>query len=396
MGLNAYPTEERNFFNRHNHPEKMEQLKRDLNSHVDGKLFKAKIRFTISPKCLIPLLTVKNDPDPKGLEKTGYFSSVAIQQAVKHGFCSVAEVLFAIESSDKAFIYDNFINVFKTKRDQNKRSRDQRRLFLGLKEDEPKLKEDAVYARFDVLQELCKLIPNSSYGSLLMRKFEYAYVAMSIATFERNHDPTLEIVSKCGHNQILVKYLALNRHDNNHAIDQGVFILDYSKIPLNDALAALKAFTIAGIVLYCDTDSIYILVRNLPILEKAGLIGPNLGQAKNDYGSRLIDKFRSLGKKMKFCLLSDDEIKSTLKGYKGLSSLSKEEKIEIFKAFDDVISTGNTEVFLTRNYESMRRNAFCISSRIEHRSFRMTAHDQYQVVNNICYPLYYDMKTVSS
>jgi len=51
---------------------------------------------------------------------------------------------------------------------------------------------------------------------------------------------------------------------------------------------------------------------------------------------------------------------------------------------------------LSRKYESIRRNGFCISNKVEKRSFRMTAHDQYQVVNNVCYPLYYDISNIPS
>lgn len=48
-----------------------------------------------------------------------------------------------------------------------------------------------------MLQELCKLIPNSSYGSLLLKDFEYVNQPMYISTFLRNHDPTLEVVASC-------------------------------------------------------------------------------------------------------------------------------------------------------------------------------------------------------
>ena len=41
----------------------------------------------------------------------------------------------------------------------------------------------------------------------------------------------------------------------------------------------------------------------------------------------------------------------------------------------------------------MQRAGFSIKSTVAKRSFRMTAHEQYQVVGTKCYPLYYDIST---
>ena len=88
------------------------------------------------------------------------------------------------------------------------------------------------------------------------------------------------------------------------------------------------------------------------------------------------------------CLLDDGEIKSTIKGFKGLNTLSHTRKEDFIDTFDHVIKTRNTEVFMTKTYETMQRGAFHIRSVAANRSFRMTAHEQYQVVGTKCYPLY--------
>ena len=379
MYLHEYPTGSREFLNRKNHFKRLEDLKNSMNAKEETKLFLAKVRFTINPKCLISLLPIKDDSNPKGVSKTGYFSSVALKQAIEHGGYVLDEILFAIEIASKGKIYSNFIDVFNTKRTKYKSQ---------MKSLPKKEKE---FARFNVLQDLCKLITNSSYGSHLTKKFEYEYTVMTEFAFMKDHDPTLEVVTKCGHKQLLVRYPNQCKHQNKRTIEQGVFILDYSKVIFNKALTALDAFFKAGVVLYGDTDSVYIRKRDLHLLEKAGLIGSKMGQAKNDYDDQFIMKAIFLGKKMKVCLLDDGSVKSTLKGFKGLNKLSHTEKLDLFDRFDYVVETGNTEVFMSRKYETMRRSGFCISSKVETRSFRVTAHDQYQVVDNTCYPLYYDI-----
>jgi hypothetical protein len=397
MALYKHPTGKREFFNRKNHPDKMAHVKKKLNAKYNAKqLFLAKVRFRVNPKCTIPILRIKDegsrlrsalgpqgpDPDPKGLVKTGYFSNIDLQRAVKHGGYIIEEVLFVVEFESKAEIFKEFIDMFALKRAKHKTAM----ISLEKGSDE--------YNRHNVLQELCKLIPNSSYGSLLLKPFVNLYTSMYISTFMRNSDPTLEVIGKCGRNQILVKFRNRCKHNNTRPISQGVFILSYSKIIFDKALVALDAFRTIGIVLYGDTDSVYIRKSALPILEQAGIIGDALGQAKNDYGDRTVEKFRCLGKKMKVCLLDNGEIKTTIKGFKGLNNLSHEQKQDLFDTFDYVIETQNTDTFMSKTYDTMQRSGFHIKSTVATRSFRMTAHEQYQVVDTKCYPLYFDISSI--
>ena len=387
--LYKHPTGKRFFYNRRCHPDKIEEVKHYLNetdiiAADHDKLFMAKVRFRVNPLCTIPILRAKDDLDPMGLVKTGYYSSVDIQRAVKHGAYEIEEVLFMIEFESKGEIFMGFIERFNSKRSYHK---------SAMKSAE---KDSDVNNHHNVLQEICKLIVNSSYGSLLLKPFEKVYTSMYLSTFDKNKDPTLEVITRCGRNQILVMYRNRCKNNNTRTIYQGVFILSYSKVIFDKALVMLNAFRTVGTVLYGDTDSVYIRKSDLHLLEEGGLIGDGLGQAKNDYGDRTIVQFRCLGKKMKMCLLDDGEIKTTIKGFQGHNKLSHAQKEDLIDTFDHVIKTQDTDVFMTKTYETMQRGAFNIMSTAATRSFRMTAREQYQVVGTKCYPLYYDISNIPS
>jgi hypothetical protein len=87
------------------------------------------------------------------------------------------------------------------------------------------------------------------------------------------------------------------------------------------------------VVLYMDTDSLYIRKKHVKTLVEAGLYGNNLLQCKNDYGENgaIID-FYGLGSKIKYCdVLEKDKLGGfkikphmTWKGYADTKKLDKD------------------------------------------------------------------------
>ena len=96
---------------------------------------------------------------------------------------------------------------------------------------------------------------------------------------------------------------------------------------------------------------------------------------------------------MKMCLLSNGEIKTTIKGFKGLRGLNEEGKKELFECFERSIESGSKEVFKEITYETMKRSALQVNVIESTRSFKMTAYSQYKVDKDYkCYPLYYNLE----
>ena len=98
----------------------------------------------------------------------------------------------------------------------------------------------------------------------------------------------------------------------------GAFILSHSKRIMNNFIKEIDGFKSPEIY-YTDTDSLYIHKKNWDVLEKADLVGGNLGQGKNDYGNGGIIFGLFVAPKIKYCLvLKDDntlEEKTTFKGF---------------------------------------------------------------------------------
>ena len=69
---------------------------------------------------------------------------------------------------------------------------------------------------------------------------------------------------------------------NTIPLDLGAFVLSNSKRNMNTFIHAIKGFY-TNDVYYTDTDSLYIENKYWDKLDKAGLVGKNLLQGKNDY-----------------------------------------------------------------------------------------------------------------
>jgi DNA-binding ferritin-like protein (Dps family) len=383
MAMNDYPCGRRYYYNRRNDSHLLEEIKDQLNNGTIKKHYELKIKYKIHSKCLIPLLPIQNDKNPKGLIKTGCFTSVDVLEAVKYGKCEVLEVMFAIAFENSAPLFKEFVDVFFEKRaNYKKRMKD-------LNKDEDKDE----YKKLDVLQNLCKLIVNSSYGSLLLKKFEWEYSFISEWAYEKDADPEMELVTMCGYNrqQYFVRRRNRCSHDNTRPLYLGAFILSYSKSIMNKIIAAVDGFWIPGVIKYGDTDSLYVSLEDYNIvLKQYGYIGDGMGQCKNDNDDNIIDLLICLGKKLKIAWLDNNVIKSTIKGYKGLKKIPLSQKYMLMEKFmKQAMEPDLDKPFEKITYESMERYNFHINTISCHRNFKVTVYDQYQVRDGICYPLYY-------
>ena len=428
-----YPCGKREYYNRKLHPEKMVEYKDKLNNQEDLPLCNMKVRFKINDKCIIPLLPVKDCEDKKALVQVGCYTVIELQQAIKYGKFEILEVLFAQEFESSASMFKEFVQTFYDRRLEYK---------AEMKKAKKEFGEDSTeYKRYNVLQDQCKLIMNSSFGILTLKAFDWEYKFISEKTYERDKDETVHLVA-ISNGEYLVKYKNSCKHNNYKPIYLGAYILSYSKVILNELIDIVGGF-FEHTIIYCDTDSIYITEDKFKLLVEKGKIGNELGQCKNDYGDgSKITNFWCIGKKCKICRIKQVYnngkekilIKTTIKGYQGLRKLEyyanlneedlvnkiinekddkikkklerdfdetknnvKESKKEIYKInewFNDVLLLGEhgtaKEVGLNKEYESMKRVGFQINVVGANRLFAVTAYDQYQVDKNYkCYPLYY-------
>ena len=71
---------------------------------------------------------------------------------------------------------------------------------------------------------------------------------------------------------------------NTMPLHLGAFVLSNSKRNMNNFIHAINGFDTDD-VYYTDTESLYIENKHWDKLDKAGLVGKNLLQGKNDYES---------------------------------------------------------------------------------------------------------------
>jgi hypothetical protein len=369
-----YPCGQRTYYNRRLHPHIMEEYKHRLNDKKEVPFANLRVKFEINSHCVIPMLPVKNT-HPTEKIKIGDFTVIELQQAIRYGNYKILEVLFVQQFESSAKIFEKFVDTFYDKR-----------LEYQTKKTQTSNSEEK--AKYELFQIMCKLLVNSSYGSLLLKPFDTIFRFINKETFHRDFDDSMNLIA-ISNDQYLVSYKNKCHHDNRRCIYLGAFILSYSKAILNRYIDVLNGFK-NNTILYGDTDSVYIPKSLFDHLKQAGLVGNSLGQCKNDYGNTVIEKFRTIGKKSKVCLLSNNELKVTLKGFKGLNTMKIDDKLALFHDFDKAISEVSKDVFKETSYETMRRHGLQINMIQSTRSFKVTVYDQYNVVDGKCYPFYYN------
>ena len=192
----------------------------------------------------------------------------------------------------------------------------------------------------DVMQLLVKLIMNALYGEFLRKEILESYQCKSEMWMMTEYDERVLDYQKIIHENYFV-----NLKDDDGLEDEvkkmntlplqlAVFILSNSKRIMNIFIHAIDGFYTKD-VYYTDTDSLYIESKHWDKLDKAGLVGKNLLQRKNDYKDGGIWYALFLAPKIKYCLIINkygiiDE-KKCFKGFTNVSdNLNRKEYFKIY------------------------------------------------------------------
>ena len=120
---------------------------------------------------------------------------------------------------------------------------------------------------------------------------------------------------------------------NTMPLQLGAFVLSISKRIMNDFIRAINGL-LTNDLYYTDTDSLYIENKHWDKLDKAGLVGKNLLQGKNDYKDGGIFYGLFLAPKIKYCLtINKYGVIDKHKTFKGLTNvfnnLDRKEKFKM-------------------------------------------------------------------
>ena len=140
----------------------------------------------------------------------------------------------------------------------------------------------------DVMQLLVKLIMNALYGEFLRKDNLESYQCKSEMWMMTEYDERVLDYQKINPGNYIVKMKDDEgledevKKVNTIPLQPAVFILSNSKRIMNNFIHAIGGFHTKDIY-YTDTYSLYIESKHWDKLDKAGLVGKNLLQGKNDY-----------------------------------------------------------------------------------------------------------------
>ena len=193
----------------------------------------------------------------------------------------------------------------------------------------------------DVMQLLVKFLMNALYGEQIRKDIEEKFACKSEFWMQTEYDERVKDYWKISNINYIVKMIddpGLEneiKKINTMPLHLGAFVLSNSKRIMNKFIHAINGFY-TNDVCYTDTDSLYIENKHWDKLQKAGLVGKNLLQGKNDYKDGGIFYGLFLAPKIKYCLTINkygviDEHK-TFKGFSNVSDNLKRK--EYFKMVD--------------------------------------------------------------
>lgn len=362
---------------------KCKQLCKLLNKEKYEFMSIVKCKVKVNTKCIIPMIPNKKQNGSIDTEEKEFIctaTSIELQEAIKHGKYEILEVYLFEEWKEKKYIFKNFIDRMYNKRLEYK-----------------KLKKESVnkndQKKYDILQELCKLIMNASYGKIIQKPIDCKFKVTTIKewTNEIADQYTDYIQSINGKRNILYKKKNKDVHDNKLPKYLGAFILSYSKKHMNDYISAVDGF-FKPVIKYMDTDSLYFNVEYFNMLSEKGLIGPNLGQATPDYDVD-IEEYVSLGKKIKFCKLTDGKLKTTFKGFSRLNKMEKENKEKFFKELKEIANDNllsKDSEFMRKTITRLNKRGLNITVQELSRDFKPTWDSHYKKIDGWLYPKYYE------
>ena len=160
----------------------------------------------------------------------------------------------------------------------------------------------------EVMQLLVKLLLNSLYGEQIRKDIEEKFACKSEMWMQTEYDERVKDYWKISNINYIVKMIddaGLEdeiKKINTMPLHLGAFVLSNSKRTMNNFIHAINGFY-TNDVYYTDTDSLYIENKHWDKLEKAGLVGKNLLQGKNDYKDGGIFYGLFLAPKIKNCLI---------------------------------------------------------------------------------------------
>ena len=159
----------------------------------------------------------------------------------------------------------------------------------------------------DVMQLLVKLLLNSLLGENIRKDIEEKFACKSDSWMMTEYDERLKDYWKISSINYIVKMIDdAGLEDevkklNTMPLHLGAFVLSNSNRIMNNFIHVINGFY-TNDVYYTDTDSFYIENKHWNKLDKAGLVGKNLLEAKNDYNDGGIFYGLFLAPKIKCCL----------------------------------------------------------------------------------------------
>ena len=181
----------------------------------------------------------------------------------------------------------------------------------------------------DVMQLLVKLLMNSLYGENIRKDIEEKITCKSEMWMETEYDERVKDYWKISGINYIVKMIDdAGLEDevkklNTMPLHLGAFVLSNSKRIMNNFIHAFNGFY-TNDVYYTDTDSLYIENKHWNNLDKAGLVGKNLLQGKNDYKDGGIFYGLFLPPKINYCLtINKYGVIDEHKTFKGFTSVSE-------------------------------------------------------------------------
>ena len=139
----------------------------------------------------------------------------------------------------------------------------------------------------DVMQLLVKLISNSLYGDQIRKYNEESYQSKSEMWVMTEFNERNLVYQKIKYGNYFVKMKGdeglqdVDKKVNTMPLHLGAFVLSNSKRIMNIFIHAING-CYTNDVYYTDTDSLYIENKHWDKLDKAGLVGNNRLQGKND------------------------------------------------------------------------------------------------------------------
>ena len=267
---------------------------------------------------------------------TGSYSSVEIKEMLTDGYI-IKDIYYGIEWNQKARIFEQLVNALYEIRKQYK-------------------------SEGNAIELVIKLILNSSYGKFLESiDTKHEFISSDdISNFVIANDlKGKKIVSdyeQLINGQYEVRY-NLGTPEIRKPVQIGVFVLSYARALVNKVIRLIGIEHIA----YSDTDSLYLTNDRYLELQSnkafTDMIGNNLGQFKNDYGTGVVIDYGVFLDQKRYFLKFGDTCKTKFNGMTFAKPSmqyhstvcdcqSPEETKIIAKMFDELID----------NYDSYQEN----------------------------------------